>query len=47
MPSDQYRSKAAACLPAAETTRLPDQRVRWLDGTDSPTSPMALGGVPG
>jgi hypothetical protein len=29
MLSDEYRSKAAACLLTAETTRLADARARW------------------
>jgi hypothetical protein len=28
--SEEYRSKAAACLLAAETTTFPDVRARWL-----------------
>ena len=30
MDSEEYRVKAAACLLAAENTKLPNARERWL-----------------
>ena len=30
MHSEEHRSKAAACLLAAESLKLPDVRARWL-----------------
>lgn len=30
MPSEEYRSKAAACLLVAESFKMPQARTRWL-----------------